>query len=415
VELKWKLCLLLFLATALNYFDRQTLSVLAPILQKDMQLDNEGLGWLFAIFYYSYTVSQVAVGPLLDRLHLRWAFGAAVLVWSVVSAATGLATGFAGLVVFRLLLGVTEAANWPGAIRIVARSLEPRERALGNGLFESGSSVAALIAPVLILAIASALGWRWAFFLLGALGAFWFVGWVLLTRNPKLAPVWQDTSDEGQPRVESLSRSLAQVVKSPRFLPVLAVAVLVNPCLYFSVNWLPTYFAQQRGIAPGPQMGWMLTAIYLGLDLGNVLCGVGVLGLTRLGRPLPAARRIVFLIATVPLVACGAVPLLVRLSDAVLVLVAVNVGLGVWTAMYLTMVQDVSSSHPSTALGLLSGCGSLAGAVAMWAVGRITQHTASFLIPMLAFSVAAVLSAIAGCAASREPNLAKVAVNEEIA
>jgi cyanate permease len=151
-------------------------------------------------------------------------------------------------------------------------------------------------------------------------------------------------------------------------------------------------------------LGWILTAIYLGIGVGNFLCGAGVLALTRRGRPLLSARRTVFVLATVPLAACAAVPLL-RLSQAVCVLVAVNIGLGIWVAMYLTMVQDVSASHVSTALGLLSGSGSLAGAVAMWAVGRVTQHTGSFVLPMAAFSVAAVVSAIAGCAASREPAL----------
>src|SRR5438876_4039851 len=144
---KWRLCGLLFLATTLNYLDRQTMSILAPILQRDMHLDNEALGWLFAVFYYAYTLSHFAVGPILDRSHLRWAFGAAVLAWSTVSVMTGLATGFASLIIFRLLLGVMESANWPGAIRIVARALEPSERALGNGILTSGTSVGALLAP----------------------------------------------------------------------------------------------------------------------------------------------------------------------------------------------------------------------------------------------------------------------------
>ncbi|HJZ95366.1 MAG TPA: MFS transporter, partial [Candidatus Solibacter sp.] len=179
MALKWRLCLLLFLATTLNYLDRQTMSILAPILQKEMRLDNEALGWLFAVFYYSYMFSQMLVGPLLDRLHLRWAFGAAVLLWSLVSAATGLASGLLSLIVFRLLLGIAEAANWPAAIRIIARSMEPRERSLGNGIFTSGTSIGALIAPALILGIAAALGWRWAFILLGAAGGVWFLGWIL--------------------------------------------------------------------------------------------------------------------------------------------------------------------------------------------------------------------------------------------
>src|SRR6185437_9297825 len=138
MALKWRLCGLLFLATTLNYLDRQTVSILAPTLQRDLHMDNAALGWLFAAFYYAYTFAQVAAGPILDRVRLRWAFGAAVLVWSIVSAMTGLVTSFTELLVFRLLLGIAEAANWPGATRITAGALEPRERALGNGLFTSG-------------------------------------------------------------------------------------------------------------------------------------------------------------------------------------------------------------------------------------------------------------------------------------
>jgi MFS transporter, ACS family, hexuronate transporter len=408
MPLKWQLCVLLFLATTLNYLDRQTVSILAPTLQKEMHLNNEALGWLFAVFYYAYTFAQMAVGPLLDRLQLRWAYGLAVLLWSVVSALTGLAGGFAALIAFRLMLGIAEAANWPAAIRVVARTLEPRERALGNGLFTSGTSVGALIAPALILAISATLGWRWAFFLLGGIGGLWFAAWVLLTRSPKLLPVWRNTPGEGAPPSLSVRRAVVEIVRSRRFLPVLAVAVLVNPCLYFSVNWLPTYFAQQRGIAPGRQLGWILTGIYLGLDLGNVLCGAGILALSRRGFTIVAARRSMFLAATIPLAACAAVPLVPGLAAAVVVLIAVNIGLGIWIAMYLTMVQDVSSAYVSTALGLLSGCGSLAGALAMWAVGKVTQQTGSFVIPMAAFSVAAVLAALAGWAASREPVASEV-------
>ena len=192
MALKWRLCALLFLATTLNYLDRQTVSILAPTLQKELNLDNTALGWLFAVFYYAYTFSQVIVGPLMDRFHLRWAFGMAVVLWSAVSIATGLATGFVGLVVFRLLLGIAEAANWPGATRIVARTFEPAQRSLANGFFTSGTSVGALIAPALIFAITSALGWRSAFFVLGGGGVLWFSVWVLSTASPKLEPVWHD-------------------------------------------------------------------------------------------------------------------------------------------------------------------------------------------------------------------------------
>jgi ACS family hexuronate transporter-like MFS transporter len=401
---KWKICGLLFLATTLNYLDRQTLSILAPTLQKDMHLDNEALGWLFAVFYYAYTLSHFMVGPILDRSHLRWAFGVAVLAWSTVSMATGLATGFVSLIIFRLLLGVMESANWPAAIRIVARTMPPSERALGNGIFTSGTSVGALIAPSVILGITSVLGWRWAFVAVGALGVVWIAGWLFATRSQELAAVWQEPSGSQTESSRFQFRIFAEIVKSPRFFPVLIVSILVNPCLYFSVNWLPTYFAQQRAVTAGRQFGWILTMIYLGLDLGNLICGTAILALVRRGYRVLAARRIVFLLATLPLLFCASVPYLPFLYQAVCVLVGVNIGLGIWIAMYLTMAQDISRTHVSTTIGVLSGCGSLAGALAMWGVGKVTHTTASFAIPMAAFAVAAGLAAIAGFIASREPS-----------
>jgi ACS family hexuronate transporter-like MFS transporter len=398
---KWQLCIVLFLATTLNYLDRQTMSILAPALQKELHLGNADLGWLFAVFYYAYTFSQMMVGPILDRSNLRWAFAWAVFLWSVVSVLTGLANGFVALLIFRLALGMVESANWPAGMRVVARLLEPRERALGNGIFTSGTSVGALVAPGLILGISAFLGWRWAFVLIGSLGALWICGWIFMTRDPEMAPVWREPGLQGVTGFAGQRAIFAGIMRSPHFLSVLVVAVLVNPCLYFSVNWLPTYFAQQRGLSPGRQMGWILTAIYLGLDLGNLACGGAILLLTRWGRHVQSARRIVFLVATASIICCAGVPLL-PMSGAVAALVLVNFGLGIWVAIYLTMAQEVSSTHVSTAIGILSGCGSLAGAMAMWAVGRVTQQTASFSIPMNTVALAAALAAVAGWMASRK-------------
>jgi len=142
-----------------------------------MGLDNEALGWLFSVFYWAYTFSQFGVGPLLDRWNLRWAYGGAVLAWSASCALTGLASGFWGLIAFRLLLGVMESANWPAALRIVSRVLPPEDRPLGNGLFTSGTSVGALVAPSAILGISAWLGWRWSFVAVGLLGGVWFLLW----------------------------------------------------------------------------------------------------------------------------------------------------------------------------------------------------------------------------------------------
>ena len=396
---RWILCLLLFLATTLNYLDRQTLSILAPLLQAELKLDNVALGWLFSVFYYSYTFAQFAAGGLLDRSHLRWAYGFGVLLWSLSAGLTALATGFGSLIFFRLLLGVTESVNWPAAMRIVARALPPEERSLGNGIFTSGTSVGALIAPGLILGIAHSLGWRYGFVVVASFGAIWFLLWIAFTRRKDLAPIWQPEPRTGG--APTSGQAYRDILRSSRFWKVFAVTILVNPCLYFNVNWLPTYFVQARGLKPGVDLGYILTLIYLGLDLGYLFSGAGVLVLAKRGVALRSARTAVFTVATVALASCALVPFAPALHQAVALLVVANFGAGAWIAMYLTMAQEVSERHVSTAAGLLGGSGSLAGALAMWAVGHVTQSS-GFVLPMLAVGVASLAALIAGLAVVRQ-------------
>jgi ACS family hexuronate transporter-like MFS transporter len=392
---KWTLCVLLFLATTLNYLDRQTLGILAPAIRVELGLNNHSLGLLFAAFYYSYTVAQFAIGGLLDRWHLRWAYAIGVLAWSLVATMMASATGFASLLILRLLLGVTESVNWPGAMRIVARSFPPQERSLGNGVFSSGTSIGALIAPSLILGISLSLGWRWAFVAVGSLGVVWFGLWVWFTRDPDYNRVWQGDRFSG-----SAGDAYREVVATPQFWRVLTVTVLVNPCLYFLLNWLPTYLTQHQGVDP-ERLSSVLTLIYLGLDAGYLACGAGVLVLTRNGWPLGAARQVVFRIASLLLALCSIVPFAPDLASVVLLLVLANFGAGCWIAMYLTMAQEVSAEHVSTAAGLLGGTGSLAGAFAMWGVGAITHASASFVAPFEIVGVAALAASLAGTAVVR--------------
>jgi ACS family hexuronate transporter-like MFS transporter len=389
---KWGVCILLFLATTLNYLDRQTLGILAPIIQKEMGLDNEALGWLFSVFYYSYTFAQFGIGPLLDRSNLRLAYGLGVVAWSASCALTGLASGFWAFLVFRFLLGVTESVNWPAALRIVSRVLPPEDRPLGNGIFTSGTSIGALIAPASILGVSALFGWRWAFVAVGSLGLVWFAAWL------KLAPRLPAES-----RPSGSGSGYGAILGARQFWRVFAVTILVNPILYFQVNWLPTYFVQQRGLDPGRQLGAVLTAIYIGLDLGYLASGAGARWLAGRGLPVLTSRRAVFGAASVLLFLSAAVPFVPATSSAVAALIVVNFAIGMWLPQYLTLAQEVSSAHVSTAAGLLGGSGSLTGALAMWAVGRVTRLTSSFTIPLVSVAVASLLALVAGLAATRRP------------
>lgn len=395
---KWTVVVFLLLATTLLYLDRQALALLAPTIMGELAINKEQWGRLLSLFYYAYTIAQFIIGGVLDRMNLRWAYGVGVLLWAGAVALTGTSQSFVQLMLCRVLLGVVESFNWPGAMRIVARSLPPGERSLGNGIFTSGTSIAALISPLLILFIAGRFSWRGSFFAIAAAGCTWFTGYMVATRGKHLRGIWRMAQGEGH-RVP-VSTAYREVLATPQFWRVFVVAVMVNPCLYFNLNWIPTFFAQERGI-PALEQRWILTAIFLGLDLGYLFAGAGVLLQTRRNVPLARARRNVFLLATTCLALCGAVPFVRETQMAVAVLVAVLFGNGVWIAMYLTMAQEVSSVHISTAAGLLGGSGSLFGALSSWAVGYITHTTGTFAIPMLGITVAAVIAAAAGILAVR--------------
>ena len=385
---RWALCIMLLAGTSINYLDRQTLSLTAPMMRDELGLDNARLGLLFSFFYYSYTFAQFAVGGWLDRAHLRWAYGGAVLAWSMVGLLTSFSIGFWSMAAFRILLGITESPNWPGALKIVQRALPERERPLGNGIFTSGQSIGALTAPAIILTVAAWAGWRSAFVAVGLIGVVWFAVWVWFSRRPEFAPVWQPAIASTRP----VSEGYKEVIRSPKFWCVLAITCTVNPTLYFNVNWLPTYFNQERGMAAGSsEMRWILTLIFLGLDLGYLTFGFAAMRLPRIA---------IFSVATALVSVAALVPWADR-NQMVALLVVSNFGIGMCMSMFLTLTQEVSKTAVSTAMGMLGGMGSLAGAVLMWLVGIVTQRTHSFSGPFIAIACAMMIAWTAGLISTR--------------
>ena len=175
---RWYICGFVFFATVLNYMNRQTLSIVAPLIQKDFHLDNEQLGALFSAFYVSYGIAVALIGELIDRMSTRIAFALAVAWWSVATALTGLAQSFWQLFGFRLALGIGEAGNWPITARLVSMYLAPKERTLANSIYMGGGSLGlAIIGPTLV-GLSLWYGWRAGFVVIGALSCVWLIAWL---------------------------------------------------------------------------------------------------------------------------------------------------------------------------------------------------------------------------------------------
>src|SRR5215471_9160234 len=175
---------LAFWATAINYLDRQALSVAAPTLSEQFHMSDVAYSRVTTAFLFAYTIMNGVSGPLIDRLGTKLGYGLCVLWWSLAAMLHALARGSLSLGVFRFLLGAGEAGNWPGAVKVVAEWFPERERALASGIFNSGSAVGAILAPPIVAVILLHFGWPAAFALVGSAGFIWLVFWWPLYGTP---------------------------------------------------------------------------------------------------------------------------------------------------------------------------------------------------------------------------------------
>jgi ACS family hexuronate transporter-like MFS transporter len=184
---KWWVCGLLLLATMLNYMDRLTLNLTAKRIMADFGLDERDYGQLESAFAFAFAIGAIVAGWMADRWSVRWIYPAALLAWSVAGFASGLATGFLSLLVFRFLLGLAESGNWPCALRTTQHIVPPSERTLGNSILQSGAAFGAILTPLIVMLCIYLTGtWRVPFMVVGVLGAFWVFAWLGSVRRNDL-------------------------------------------------------------------------------------------------------------------------------------------------------------------------------------------------------------------------------------
>src|SRR5262245_1965309 len=183
--LRWWIVGLVFLATLINYIDRLTISVLAPVITKDLGLTNTEFGGIVTWFLLAYTISQGVSGKLYDRIGTRLGFVLSISVWSVAAVAHAFARGLGSLSLFRFVLGLGEAGNWPGAAKTVAEWFPARQRAFGMAIFNSGAAIGSIVAPPLIVWLQLRYGWQTTFIVTGLLGFLWLALWLFFYQTPE--------------------------------------------------------------------------------------------------------------------------------------------------------------------------------------------------------------------------------------
>jgi ACS family hexuronate transporter-like MFS transporter len=258
---------LVFWATAINYLDRQTLSVVAPLLIDQFKMTNITYSRVISAFMLAYTIMNGVSGPLIDRLGTRVGYALTTAWWSIAAMLHALANGSWSLGLYRFLLGVGEAGNWPGGVKVVGEWFPASERALASGIFNSGSSVGAILAPPVVVWIVLRFGWRAAFVFLGATGLVWVAIWLRVYHTP--------AREEQQ---EALPTFSTWQLFRQRFVWSFTLAkVFLDPVWYFYIFWFPEYLTHARhlDLASVGRYAWFpFVVAFIGNIAGGWMAGV---------------------------------------------------------------------------------------------------------------------------------------------
>jgi ACS family hexuronate transporter-like MFS transporter len=398
-HLRWGIAALLFLSTVINYVDRQTLSVLAPVLTRELGITEVEYANILTAFLAAYTVMYVGSGFLVDRWGARLALGIFIVWWSLANMSHALAVGVWSLGALRFLLGLGESGNFMAAFRVVSEWYPARERALVHGLIQGGAAIGAIITPPLVTWIHAHHGWRTAFVITGALGLVWLAFWLLLYDSPDKHPRITEAERklvlaETASTSGAVTVSLRRLARYPQMWGLMAARFLSDPVWWFYLFWLPKYLVEQRGFTM-LEMGMLAWIPYLAADLGALFGGWLSGRFIAKGRPVLSARLSVML----PCAALMPVSLAIHQTQSR----AVTIGLicvvtfvhMAWKTNQNTLTNDLFPRHLIGATsGLLAFGTGLGGTLFVWMTGHVVQgfgygaifvimgllHPASYLI-----------------------------------
>ncbi len=368
-NLRWWIGGLLFASTIINYVDRQTLSVLAPLLKQDFHWTNSDYANILIGFRIAYSIGQTVFGRVVDRVGTRRGLSITVFLYSIVSISTSLARGLYSFATFRFLLGAGESANWPGATKAVSEWFPKRERGLATALFDSGSSIGGALAPFLVWGIYSRWGWRLAFVVPGLLGFVWLMVWRQMYYPPEEHPrigenelkmILADRQDtEAIPN--DTRRSLRELLKLPQTWGTIIAKTFTDPVWFFVADWFPIYL-----VAKGIPLKSGLIAIwipFIAADMGNFFGGGASGYLIKRGWSLGAARKALVIFGGI-----GVLLLIPTLYTANLYLITLLFALSTFSyAAFSTIANvlpsDLFVSHSVASVSGLSGTGAGIGTI----------------------------------------------------
>jgi ACS family hexuronate transporter-like MFS transporter len=402
---RWVICALLFFVITINYIDRQVLGVLKPIIEKELDWSEIDYSNIVLAFQASYAVGLLVVGRLLDRVGTRLGMALAIGLWSLAAMFHGVARTVLAFMLARVVLGIAEAAAYPGAVKSVAEWFPRRERALGVGFLNAGANVGVMMTPIVGILVAGIYGWQAAFYVTGAIGFVVLIGWLMIYRQPQehpkvgrdeLAYIEQDGEDaDGKP----LGWSAALRQRQAWYF--ICGKFFTDPVWYLFLFWLPDFFVKTQGMDLFPKaeegifstIGPALIAVYLMADIGSIMGGWLSSRFIKQGWSVNRARK-----TTLFLAALCAVPLLFVLQVGNALVVVLMIGLATaghqaFSSNIFTMISDL---YPRRAVATVAGLGGCAGAIGGMLIASATGLSLEYLgsyMPLMIYAGLAYLIA----------------------
>ena len=382
--IRWWICALLFFATTINYIDRQVFAILAPQLQTEIGWSEIEYGYIVTAFQLSYAVGLLMVGKLIDFLGTKKGFILSIIVWSLAAMSHALARTPIGFGVARLALGIGESGNFPAAIKTISEWFPRKERALATGIFNSGSNIGAIVAPLLVPIIALNFGWQAAFIITGLLGFIWLFFWLRLMKRPEEHPginaaeldlIKADTK-------ENLEKptSIWKIIRTRKVWAIAIGKFLTDPIWWFFLYWLPKFLNTTYGLKLD-KIGLPLIVAYLIADVGSIGGGWLSSHFLKMGWSINAARKTTLLICAILVVPIYWASGIDDLWPAVIL-----IGLGMaahtgWSANMYTLATDFfPKKDMGTVVGFIGMAGAVGGMLMASATGHLLEATGSYKI-----------------------------------
>ena len=379
---RWVICALIFFATTINYLDRAVISLLKSTLTVDFKWNDGDYANIEVAFKIAYSLGLLCAGRLIDKLGTKMGYFSSTLLWSVSAVLHALVSSTFGFIAVRSALGLSEAGNFPSAIKTVAEWFPKKERALATGIFNSGANIGAIVAPLTVPFIAVAWGWRWAFVITGSIGAIWLVLWLIFYEvparqkrigKPELDYINSDADEPGHTAQahEGEKISWGKLLSYKQTWAFSIGKFLTDPIWWFYLFWLPDFLESQYGLK-GTAIALPVALVYTISTFGSIYGGYLPKSLIEKNWPVFKARKtsmLIYAFAVIPIVFAQI------LGSVNMWLAVVIIGLAAsahqaWSANIFTTVSDM---FPKRTVGSVTGIGGMFGSVGSVLLSLLVQ------------------------------------------